>query len=94
MDPDLFQWCPVTRQEAMGNELEHSRFHLNIRKNVRAVQMMEYCQRLSREAVESPARKSSKATLDVNLGSLLWVFMLEWGLDQMDQMCRTYLSHS
>lgn len=36
----------------------------------------------------------SKSNLDVVLGTLIWVALLEWGLEQMDPEVPANLSHS
>ena len=71
MGPDSFQWCPVRGQGAMGTNLKHRKFRLNMRKNFFPLRVTEHCNRLPREAVESPSLEIFKTRLDKVLCSLL-----------------------
>ena len=58
-----------------------------------AVQVAENRHRLHREAVGS-SLEISKSQLDIGLGTLLWVSLLEWGLDLMDPEVPSHLDQS
>lgn len=55
MEPGLFQWCPVPRQEATDTN-KHRRLSLSIRKHIRKniIRMIKHCHGLPRTVVESP----------------------------------------
>ncbi|KFV81615.1 hypothetical protein N308_01605, partial [Struthio camelus australis] len=54
-----------------GQKLNHSKFHLNLRKNSFTVRMTEHWNRLPGEVVESPSLEIFKSRLDVILGNML-----------------------
>jgi len=75
---------PSDRTGRSGHKVEHRRFPLNIRKHFFTVRVTEHWRRLPREVEESPSLEILKSCLDVALGSLLKVTLLEQdGLDQM-----------
>ena len=51
--------------------LEHRKFHTNMWKNFFMVRVMEHCNRLPREAVESPSLEIFNTHLDTYLCNLL-----------------------
>jgi len=55
----------------MGTNLKHRKFRLNMRKNFFPLRVTEHCNRLPREAVESPSLEIFKTRLDKVLCSLL-----------------------
>lgn len=66
------QWCPVMRQEAMGQTETHIRkFHLNIRKIsfFFPVTAIKHCYRLPREVVGSGSLEIFKILVDMTLSS-------------------------
>jgi len=52
MEPSSFQWCPVTRPEAMGTNWNTEG---SIRKSGNTVRVTRYWHMFPREAVESPS---------------------------------------
>jgi len=69
-------------------KLKHRRFSPNIKKNIFPVGVTKHRQRLPRDPVESPSLEIFKSHLDMVLGSLLWVTLLEQGAGQDDlQRC-------
>jgi len=54
-----------------GHTLNHSKFHVNVRKNCFTVRVTEHWNRLPREVVESPSLEIFKTRLDAVLCSLL-----------------------
>jgi len=71
----------VSSDRTRGNrhKLKHKRFPLNIRKHIFSARMTEHRHRLSREVVQSPSLEIFKSHLDMVLGHLLQVAMLENG---------------
>jgi len=68
------------RTRSNGSTLKHRTFHLNIRKHSESlftVRVTEHWHRLRREAVESLLLEIFKSHLNMILGSLLWVALLE-----------------
>ena len=70
-----------------GHELEHRRFCLNTRKYFSAVHIFQ-------RGCGVSSLQIFKSHLDVSLGSLLWVSLLEQGLEQMDSEVPANLSQS
>lgn len=89
----LFSVLLSARTRGNGNEPEHRIFCLTMRKHFCAVQVAENRHRLHREAVGS-SLEISKSQLDIGLGTLLWVSLLEWGLDLMDPEVPSHLDQS
>ena len=79
----LFSVIPSARTRGHGRNLEHMAFPLNSRQHICAVQVMEHWHRLPRGCGVSSS-ETIKTQLDVGLGTLLWVSLLELGLAQMD----------
>lgn len=65
MQPGSFQWYVATEQEATKKNLQHRKFHTNIRKNF-IVRVMVPWNKLPRGVVESPL-KIFRTCLDVFL---------------------------
>ena len=60
-------------------QLKHGRLPLNIRKHFFTVRVTEHWKRLPREVVESPFLVTLESRMDVVLGNLLKVTLLEQG---------------
>ncbi|KAK4830659.1 hypothetical protein QYF61_012539 [Mycteria americana] len=61
-----------------GHKEKH-RFQLNIRKHFFPVRVTKHWHKLPREIVESPSLETFKSSLDMVLGNLLQVILLEQG---------------
>ena len=79
-DAGLFSVMCSNRTRDSGLKLKQRKFHLHMRKNF-AVSVSKHWKRLSREFVESSDMETFKSHLDMVLGNLLWVSLLEQGLD-------------
>jgi len=67
----LFSVVPIVRTRGNKHKPKHRKFHLNMRKNVFPLRVMEHWNRLPREVVESPSLEIFKTRLDAVLCSLL-----------------------
>lgn len=74
----------LPKRKRLGKRQAPRRVKLNIRKHFCAVHVTEHWHRFLTEAGESSSLEMSKSHLDVVLGTMLWVALLEQGLDQMD----------
>lgn len=72
----------IARTEGSGHKLEHVRLLLSTRQHFCAVRVAEHWHRLPRGCGVS-SWGIFKNHLDVGLGTLLWVALLEQGWDQM-----------
>jgi len=80
----LFPVVPSNRTRGNGHKLRHRKFQLKMRKNFFPLNVTEPWPRLPREAVESPSLEIFKTHLDVVLCSLLWVTLLQQGVELGD----------
>lgn len=73
----LFSVVPGDRTRGSGHQLEHGSFLLNIRKHFLAVWVTESWHKLPREAVGCLPLETFSSCLDMVLGTLLKVSLLE-----------------
>lgn len=86
--PGPFNWYPVPEQEAMGtNRL----FPLNTINNF-IVRISEHWHRLPRDT-EFPTLEIIKSHLNMGLGTLIWLSLLERGLDKLEAGVPSNLSN-
>lgn len=87
MEPGFFSVAFSVKTRVFVCKLEHRRSHQNTKKHFSTVLVIDNWCVLPRQAVESPARRSSEpdcVRVDMIVGILLWVAVLMHGLDQMD----------
>lgn len=69
------------KARSSGHKLEHSRVHLNIRKHFIIAWVTEHWHRLTREINASPSLEIFISHLNMVLGNLFWVALLQQELD-------------
>lgn len=74
--PDSVQWCPMMGTRSNRHKWKHSKFYLNMRKNVFTLRVTEQWNRLLREIVKSPSKEIFKTCLETFLCNLLQVNLL------------------
>jgi len=67
---------PNTSTRGSGHKLEYMKFHLNVRKHVFIVRLMEHWHKLPRDAVEPLSLKIFKSHLDGPRQSALMVSVI------------------
>lgn len=75
----LFSVMHSVRTKGDGHKLKHRMFSPNIRKQFFTMRVLEQWQKLSRELMESLSYVMFKSHVDLVLGNLLYVTLLEHG---------------
>lgn len=70
---------PIDRTRGSGHKFKHAKFHLNTRKRFVTLRVVKQWNGLLREIVKSPPIDTFKTRLDMVLGNLLYLTMLEQG---------------
>jgi len=68
----LFSVVCSSRTRGNGQKIDHGKFHTNKRNNFFTVKVMQRCNRLPREVMESPTLEIFKTCLDTILCNLLY----------------------
>lgn len=76
----FFSVEPSERAESKGHKLKYRISRLNIRKNIFTARVIDYQNKLSREAVKPLLLEMLQIQLVRDLGSMLWVTLLEQGI--------------